>query len=343
MTFPRTLFLFLLAAAGLFAAPVSELLLINGDRITGEILSREAGKITLRNSLLGTVSLAETAVASTRQLASASPAPTTAAVAPAPGAVASTTTPASGAAPKLLPPLSFAQVLRDLKGSVEFGFNEQAGRTEAVTFSLRGDADYVRGDNSYHLAGRYFYGKYNGALQSDRRDTSFRWRHELAPRFFSQAASHHVVDHVKSIDFDLEQSAGLGWAAVKTDRQLLNLIAGATGQYRQAYGMQAGTIGFADLSQDYSFKFNQHFSLKQDSSVQYSPVGRTGYTQLNSLLVPVDDGATNYRLRFNIALQSKLSGHFSMNLRYEFERDNALHDRKLKTDERVSSTLGYSF
>jgi putative salt-induced outer membrane protein YdiY len=53
--------------------------------------------------------------------------------------------------------------------------------------------------------------------------------------------------------------------------------------------------------------------------------------------------AENYKVRFNSSLQGKLSERISLNLRYEYEYDNAILDKNGRTDRRVTSSLGYSF
>ena len=55
------------------------------------------------------------------------------------------------------------------------------------------------------------------------------------------------------------------------------------------------------------------------------------------------DEAENYKVRFNSTLQGKLSERISINLRYEYEYDNAILDENGRTDKRVTSSVGYSF
>ena len=51
----------------------------------------------------------------------------------------------------------------------------------------------------------------------------------------------------------------------------------------------------------------------------------------------------NYRVRFNSTLQGRVTDRISMNLRFEYEFDNTIADRDAKSDQRISSSLGYAF
>jgi len=48
-------------------------------------------------------------------------------------------------------------------------------------------------------------------------------------------------------------------------------------------------------------------------------------------------------VRFNATLQGKLTHRITANLRYEYEYDNTITDQRMKSDKRISTTLGYAF
>ena len=53
--------------------------------------------------------------------------------------------------------------------------------------------------------------------------------------------------------------------------------------------------------------------------------------------------ADNYKVRFNSTLQGKMSERISLNLRYEFEYDNAILNKEARSDQRITSSVGYAF
>lgn len=247
------------------------------------------------------------------------------------------------AAPAQPPKKPWRQVWKETRGSMETSYNDQTGRHTSKNLTFRGDLDYNSGPDRYHLEGRYYYGKYDGYIHSDRRDTAFRWRHDLTKRFFSQATTSHTLDNVKLIDLNFEQNLGLGWAAVADKRQELSLVAGATGQSRRAFGKDTDTLALAELSQQYSLKINDRLTLRHDATAQYSTVSRSPYVVINGQLIPSDTEADNYRLRVNFSLQGKLTERISMTLRYEYEYDNIIQLANLKSDQRTSTSVGYHF
>ncbi|OIR15045.1 hypothetical protein GALL_41640 [mine drainage metagenome] len=334
-----SLLLFLLSSTLCLATQLSEIQLKNGDRLTGEIVSQDTRQVVVNSPFLGKITVPrdqilkmELSKAPATKPAAHGPQNTTA-VALVSGATGGSSTRAA-----------LERILRGTKGSMEFGFNQQSGRSDSVNATVRADAEYQQGIDTYELTMQYYYGRYDGSVQADQHETSFRWRHELkSKRFFAQSNTSYSVDHVKLVNLDLEQSAGIGLRAIKSEKQTLNLGSGLTGQYRRAYGEGTNALALGDLFEDYLFKFNDRVNLKQSASVQYSPISNQSITLINGKQSAANDQATNYSLRFNVALQSKLTHRITLNLHYDLAYDNAIYDPSLKTDQRISSTIGYAF
>ena len=119
--------------------------------------------------------------------------------------------------------------------------------------------------------------------------------------------------------------------------------AGLTFQYRDANGVEKGTAYLGEVFQDYTYKLNGRLTFLQNINVLYSPDGRSRALSSGASSTLFVDQAENYKVRFNSTLQGKLSERISLNLRYEYEYDNAILDRYGRTDRRVTSSLGYSF
>ncbi len=349
------------------ALPAAQLVLRNGDRITGEVVSRDNGRITFRSPLIGEIVVAEVdaaidelggasedaalseslaglppqtpsaPVATAAQPAAAKPAPPAAppaAPAPKPAATAVAQAPSTPKAPpaEASAKASAKPSTPPWKGKVEFGFKQQSGRSDRLDFDIRADAERKVGLNSYRANTRMIYGKLNGRVNTDRHEASFRWRHDFSKTVFSQTVTTYYGDEVKLINHNYEQNVGFGYRLLDRTAHIMNAGVGVTGQYRE--NANASTDGYilGEFFEDYTFKINGRFTLLQDFLAQWSSKAPAG-----------NPNVQNYKLRFNTALQGRVTNRLSMNLRFEYEFDNAITNRDARVDQRISSSLGYAF
>jgi len=331
------------------SAHATELHLSNGDRVTGTVIMRVDGKIHFRSELLGDlvinevdaaiVETPETPVESLSGLPPQQKVPSK--VQPKQQAkqtpiAAMPITPAPAvAAPAPPPPPKW-------KGKMEFGFLNQSGRSEVNNTSIRAEAEKKIGIDNLRLTGRYLYGENNGALASDRTDASFRWRRDISQRVFSQMLTSYTKDRITQIDLNLEQNGSLGYQVITTERHTMNLGGGLTLQYRDAENLEAGLTYFGEVFQDYTYKINGRMTLSQSLNALYSPNESARLINVGAAgrLTPE---AENYKVRFNSTLQGKMSERISLNLRYEYEYDNAILDKEARSDQRITSSIGYAF
>lgn len=325
-----SIFLALGTSAILAAA---ELQLSNGDRITGELIRREEGKIHFRSPILGDLIIAETDAV----------------------VIDTPDTPVESLAG--LPPTIEQVDLRDAesvrpksrartrpwKGKFEFGFQTQGGRHDSLNYSMRTELERKSERNHYRMSARYLYGESRQVVSSDRRDASFRWRHDISDRVFSQTVTSYSSDAVTNVDLNAEQNAGFGYELFDGEKQSGSIGAGLTLQYRESEGTEHGETYLGELFQDYTYKVNGRLTFLQNLNLLYSPDGRTRTLISAATSSIYRDEAENYKVRFNSTLQGKLSERISINLRYEYEYDNAILDENGRTDRRVTSSLGYSF
>lgn len=335
----RTAFLTLIAVLLPPLASAAELKLQNGDRISGEILKAEGGKVHLRSDIFGEIAIPEDKVVSISKMEN-HPAEV---VLPVSGGVGSLIPKSSGPALGNSVKDRWAHFRKNVKGSIDFGLNDQSGRSDSINMSFYADAEYERKSNNFRIEGRYYYSQSDGVMQSDKRDLGFRWRRQLNKDFFSQILTSYGSDRPKSIDVNLEESVGIGYSAINREQHKLNVGLGGTAQYRYAFGTETGTVAMGDIFQDYSLQISKRLVLKQDAAFQYSPVDRMAFTYIDGKLVPANAEAANYRLRFNATLQGKLTERLTLNFRYEYEFDNTIMDPELKADQRIISAIGFTF
>ena len=338
-------FVSFLATACLLAPALSlaatELRLANGDVLRGEHIKTENGLIHFKSPVLGTLLIASTeaevADVPDTPVESLVGLPPTKSASASVGDKAPPTAPATVAkpSPKATPSSRTASNAPKAKwkGKIEFGYQQQSGRREMVNGSLRVDIENsTKTANLFKASGRALYGKQNAQVNSERYEASFRWRHEFGERMFTQTLSSYLSDRVKRIDHNYEQNAGLGYRFIQHQRHVLNAGLGATAQYREALGVTEDIVYLGEFFQDYSYKINGRLSFLQESNALYAskPVLHAGQE------------ADNYRVRFNTALQGKVSERVSLNLRFEYEYDNTVVNPALRADQRVTSSIGYA-
>lgn len=355
-------------------APVcraAELQLRNGDRVTGEITRRSEGRIHLQSAIFGNIVIPESDVTSIldpqidgrnptdlRPAATQStgpdpllvtkPAPrsdgqevagpgTSLPPAPLPsGTTAAASSAGSAAATSGATPGRW-------RGTVEFGFQQEAGRREGISTSLRADTERERGPNQLKVNVRSLYSQLDDQLISERSDASFRWRRQLSNRVFAQSVTSFLSDNVKEIDQNYEQNAGFGYALIKRDRHVVNVGGGVTGQVRDALKMSQGFAVLGEIFEDYSFRINSRLTFVQDFLAQYSPVSRGNALLREGDLIAASGEIRNYRIRVNSALQGRVTDSISMNLRFEYDLDNTVIEQSAKADQRLISSIGYAF
>jgi putative salt-induced outer membrane protein YdiY len=317
----------ILGATPLLLPAATELRLRNGDRLSGELLRRTEGRIIFHSPVLGEISVAESAAV----VVEVPDTPVESLVGLPP--VVSHSRPPLGSDKH--EPLA-SGISRPSKerwrGKIEFGFQQQSGRRDTVDFSLRADAERAKGPNDFKAIGRMFYGRQDHQVSYERYDASARFRHEFTKRTFAQSLTSYATDYIKKIDMNIEQNIGAGYRVVQRARHVINVGAGGTLQARESDGAPTETTVLGEIFQDYTYRFNGHLSFLQDTDLLYSPKS-------------VSNGrhdVSNYRFRFNSALQGKLTERVSLNLRYEYEFDNTVPDMAQKEDRRITSSIGYS-
>ncbi len=336
-----------------------ELQLANGDRLTGELIWRADGKLRFRSPILGDLTIAETDAAiletTDRNDNPANPNTVTSPLAKtvslpakksttAPAITPTTTsTPAVASVPSASPANTKIPPIKPWKGKLEYGYVQQSGLKDTLSYNLRGEAEKPIGKHTLKATGRILYAEQNKRPSADRTDSNFRWRYQISKRTFAQAQTTYLRDDITQIHANFEQNVGLGYRIIDLKRHAVNVGAGITGQYRD---WDAGTSGFApygEIFEDYTFKINDRITLNQDIVVQYSPADRAFNIPATGRPAPVNPNTENYKIRFNGSLQGKVTERISVNLRFEYELDNAIQLQGARKNQRITSSIGYAF
>ncbi len=313
----------LLLALSALSAQAEVLQLANGDRLQGRLVAKEKGTIRWESPILGLITVGES---------QASVVPDSAA----PRAGTAVPGVAGAAAPAAAAPARW-------KSKIESGFALQSGRSDRADVNLRVETALERKRNAYLAQARYLYSKADGSVTTDRTEAAFRWRRELDTRWFGQTNTSYLSAKIKGIDHNAEQNVGLGYRLLKTARTSASLGAGLTSQYRSIHNAGTGHSLFGEVFQDFAVKLSPRLDLGQDFKAQYSPSGRGIRLLPNGTVQIIDTDVTNYKLTFNSFLRGKITETLSLALRYEYEFDNTYVSDSSKSDQRITTTLGYTF
>jgi putative salt-induced outer membrane protein YdiY len=307
----------LLGSAG--SAQAGVWYLLNGDRITGDLLMENEAFIEVRHEQLGIVRLPR---ASLRPLE------------PKPGATASADV---GLAVPPDPEPIAKPTPPKWKRQVELGFVQQSGVNNKEDVSVRVQIDGREGANTFRATARLLQSEAAGRTVTDRREGDFRWRYDIDRRFFSQALTTYAEDEVRKIDINLEQQLGGGFRMMNTARHQATVGLGAVVRYLEWDGLADQTTVLGSIFQDYAFQWTSRLKLTQEANLLFT--NATGVSLRSSGGPVAVDG--NYRFKFNSGLQSKVNDHLSLNVRFEYDYDRSVIDSNLRTDERLSTSLGY--
>jgi len=326
----------------------AELRLSNGDRITGTLIERSEGKLHFRSALLGDLVIDESAatlVEDEQAVAANESESTDTQLAQAQAEVEIE----AGAEPEA-PVVATAEAAESgesvgsggvqvpprvtWSGQIELAIFSQTGRSKNQNSSLRFEASRVSKRNNYRLRSRYLYGKNATQVANDRINADLRWRRELGPRLFAQSQTSYLRDRVAQIAFNAEQNLSLGYQLRKDERHDLNVGAGATALYRDVTGPSQSSLYLGEAFQDYSYKLNHRFTVTEGLNLLYSPDGRVVGTNADN---------SHYKVRFNSALQGKMTERIALTVRFEYEYDNSILVKEARTDQRITTSVGYTF
>ncbi len=309
--------------------------LANGDLLQGRLVGCEAGLIRWAHPQLGLFAVPEGTATILPDPAPEPVAPEIAIV-PVPSSAAAPAAPAGPTGKPPPPPPRWRTI-------VESGISLQSGRTDRTDVNLRAESTFKRRRNEFRLQARYLYSKANHTLTSERTEGSFRWRRELSRRWFAQTSTSYYSSAIKGIDHNVDQNLGVGYRLAKSDRFSASIGAGIIGQYREVLAASPETGVFGELFQDIALKLSPRLELGEELAANYSPNGRGIRILPSGQVQIINTNVTNYTVTLKSFLRGKITETLSLALRYERDFDNTYMNGSEKTDQRVTTTVGYSF
>lgn len=332
-----------------------QVILDNGDTLSGQFLAKSEAAISLKVDYLGEISLPldrvkEIVHEEAAQVVTEEPAPEALeAAAPKQVEAAKSSTASKAEAEELASAeaeasrerLRFGWVQRFLVSlgeyeerlnilpnwdkRLQFGLDSTKGRRDQSSQNYRLEMDRKFESSRITLKSEYVFGQANGATTRDRLSSSYRWRKDFAPGVFYESQSEYFSDQIKLIDSNIEQKLGLGTRLLDQKHSVLSAGLGASGRWREIASRDSDVVYLVSVFQDWDYRMSERIRVKQDFS----------------FAMPLEE-SDDYELNFSAALTSAVTNSINLSFRYELGFDNSLSaDRR--EDRRFVSSLGYKF
>lgn len=320
--------LFSIVCLWLSAARADQIVMKNGDRVTGSIVKKDGKNITIKTEQFGLVTASWDQVESVKaekpvNIVLQDGRTVQGTLAPADGKVeVATRTAKLSVAPAEITTIrntdeqkAYARLLKPnwgelWAGNASLGFAGTTGNAKTETFSVGMTAARVTNTDKTSL---YFNAIKASALANGKSaDTAqavrggFGYNHNFAQRVFANVFNDYEYDRFQNLDLRFVLGGGLGYQAVKGERGNLNLLGGADFN-RSSFSTQL-TQESAELfwGDGYSLKLSAVTSLTQ-SFRMFNDLTNTGSYRMNA-----DLGASTKLkkwLTWNLSLSDRYLNH----------------------------------
>jgi hypothetical protein len=325
-----------------------QLVLKNGDRVTGAVVKKDGNNLTVKTDHFGTVTVDWDQVASIQ-----TDKPVNVVLADGRKAKANLTTTGTAVAIAAQPPiraaLSDIATLRDdteqaafdrlqhpgwselWAGEAALGLAGTSGNAEALTFTVGVNAARTTNTDLTKLyfnaikASALVNGQHSGTAQAIH--AGWAYNHNLNPRLFLGVFNDYDYDKFQNLDLRFTAGGVFGYHLHKSDRSQLDLLGGFD-YNRASYFAPDNTTSFAEVTigDDYSLKIN----------------GNTSLTQSMRFFDSLSDSSA-YRANFDLGASTKLSKWLTWNVTLS-DRYVAIPNPGRKTNDLLYSTgIGVTF
>lgn len=211
-------------------------------------------------------------------------------------------------------------------GDVTLGFTDVSSNVKSQEVRFNAKATYQMTEiDQFQWEGYYQFKEQDNQSSTDRYGTSLRYRRDISERLFIQSLNKYDIDRIKKIRHNLQNSVGLGWRAIDTEKVKLNLVPGIGSQYID----QAGPSGW-------------FFKLNAYQDFQWIIWRDLTFDQRFDYWVQPDDTA-NYNYTFRAALTKTLVGNFILRLSFQQDYDNNVLAGTTKDERTIAASLGFKF
>lgn len=211
-------------------------------------------------------------------------------------------------------------------GDFTFGLTDVSSNVNSQEVKLAGAITYQASDiDQLQWEGYYQFKDQDNQANVDKYGTSLRYRRDVSEQIFLQSLNKYDIDRIKKIDHNVQNSVGVGWRAIDTERVKLNLVPGVGSQYI----WQAGPSGWffkMNAYQDFQWVIWDDLTFEQRFDYWIQPNNTNNY---------------NYTLR--AAITKTLIGNFILRLSFQKDFDNNVVLGTTKDERTIAASIGFKF
>ena len=303
------------SASRLTAAPTHILETASGERLVGALVSNDGTTIRFRSESLGEVTLPANAAKVSSMLPASD-----GVAAQTPGWVKTTPPPA----PPRLP--NAPEEPSPWKRMIEAGYSYQSSVVSRNDVYARGELVFARDAFNYRLWGKYLYGVQEDVNNVNKVEAGLAARHDISGRWIFRNDLNFQDDRLRMLDMELINTTGVSWLLCRGPRFRLSFGPGLAVRYREPTIGHSGYTLDGDLSNEMSWKITERISITQQGSFLCNR-----------------DRLDEYRIRSTTVLTGRMTEQISLNVRHEYEFDHGRPVSVGRIDQRVFTTIGYTF
>jgi len=320
-------------------AGADEIQFLNGDRLTGKIVSAEGGKLVIKTETAGdvTVDLSKVKTLSTDEPIVVKSGDTTFKSKLAPGDDGTVkVVPVEGGPPQVLLLKDLTQLkTKPVQWSGAVTINGLITQGNSESQSLGASASAVRRSeiDRITLGGAYYYGRQKSTTTGEWETNVNNWfllgKYDffLTKQFYLYAAGRVERDRIADLDLRLTLGGGVGYQWFETPTFNLNTEAGLAWIYEN-FTHQPSEDHMA-LRLAYHVDWTPHKALKLFHNLEYLP--------------RVTEPFVDWNLNLDAGLRATVIQNFFAEFRFEFKYDSTPAIGKRKEDLRYLVGLGWAF
>ena len=223
-------------------------------------------------------------------------------------------------------PSWYPQLPDNWNGNLKFGFTYND--RETLSTQRYGEIGIEgKTDHFNHRFGGFYLFSDQGGIQSDNRwGSSYRARFTATELTFFQSLSSYEVDNLKDPEQKVIQSLGVGTKLINQSSFSIDTVIGGAAEYRDMRTTADSTIFKLSLSEELRWRFNDSLQFKQSVSILVEP-----------------NDFSRYTLTFDSSVETPIIGALNLELAYRYDFDSTLLDKNARKNTRIVTSLGLKF
>jgi hypothetical protein len=322
--------LLLALGVGLWA---DTLVLSNGDRLSGVVLSESEGEVVFDSEILGELVVPRSLIAAIERAPESPQSAVSLEMGMETGQL--TESPQTAATQEetgvLLKMIDFINPFKAWESKLSLGYSWFGGETSRHNWFILFEANRKFADSEWSLRGRWDYSSTrvdaDTALKTeDRFQANMQYRRNWTKRWFAQSRTNYQKDIIRRIEHDFEQSIGIGWRMIDEARFRVTWTPSYTLRYRDLAGRDPGWHSRFSLFQDLYYEIHPRIILRQDASISFEPAETSR--------------AESY---FGANLENRITERLSADLRFEYRFQYLVGHGVDGHERKFLAAMGYRF